>query len=67
MGESRYCIIDMIVLPLHTSRFLVDLDPNGTYVHIGILIPAGFMSASRIGNEDALQGDRDDLVLANTD
>ena len=45
----------------------MDLDPNGTSVHVGIIIPSGFMSASRIGNEDALQGDRDGLVMAHTD
>ena len=67
INGSKYCIVDMFVLPLHTSRFLVDLDPNGTSVHVGILIPAGFMSAVRIGNEDALQGDRDGLTLAYTD
>ena len=67
INGSKYCIVDMLVLPLHTSRFLVDLDPNGTSVHVGIIIPSGFMSASRIGNEDALQGDRDGLVMAHTD
>lgn len=60
----RYCVVDLLVLSMHESRYQVDIAENGMSILIGTEIPAFFTSSGRLEEEIPLQGDRDTLLAA---
>jgi hypothetical protein len=40
VGERRFCVINLLMLSLHESRYHVDIAENGMTISIGMEMPA---------------------------
>ena len=64
VGRRRFCVVDLLVLSMHESRYQVDISENGMSILIGTEMPTFYTSSGRLEDEIPLQGDRDTLLAA---
>ena len=64
VGGRRFCVVDLLVLSMHESRYQVDIAENGMSILIGTEMPVFYTSSGRLEEEIPLQGDRDTLLAA---
>ena len=64
VGGERFCVVDLLMLSMHESKYEVDISENGTSILIGTEMHAFYTSSSRLKDEIPLQDDHDTLLTA---
>ena len=64
VGGRSFCVVDLLVLSMHESRYQVDIAESGMSILIGTEIPVFYTSTSRLEEETPLQGDHGTLLAA---